>query len=74
MSHIYREGNVCADRLAHIGLSLTTYQYFFTLPVEVREAYVNNRLGMPSYKLLVEKVWQDPLLLFVTIFFIYIFW
>lgn len=50
VSHIYREGNVCADRLAHIGLSLTSFQYFYTLPLEAREAYVHNRLGLPSYR------------------------
>jgi len=56
VSHIYREENVCADRLANIGLSLASFQYFYTLSREVREAYVQNRLGLPSYRF--SFVWE----------------
>lgn len=49
MSHIYREGNVSGDRLANIVLSLTSFQYYHILPIEIREVYAHNRLGLPSY-------------------------
>ena len=50
VSHIYREGNVRANRLANIGLSLASFRYFYTLSMEIRKAYVHNRLGLPSYR------------------------
>jgi len=50
ITHIYREGNVCADMLANIGLSLNSIVMYDTLPVEVRAAYIQNRLGIPSFR------------------------
>lgn len=44
ITHIYREGNVCADKFANIGLSLNSLVIYDTLPVEVRADYVQNRL------------------------------
>jgi ribonuclease HI len=49
-SHIYREGNSCADVLANIGLTLDTYVYYYSLPLHVRGDYVKNRLGWPSFR------------------------
>lgn len=69
MSHIYREGNVSGDRLANIVLSLTSFQYYHILPIEIREVYAHNRLGLPSYSFACEGFRLFPLLLFVTIFF-----
>jgi len=69
VSHVHRKGNVCADRLANIGFSLNSFQYFYTLPREVREAYVQNRLGLPNFRISsFENVWLEPPSLFVTIF------
>lgn len=45
VSHVYREGNTCADALANIGLSLNTFVYCSTIPLNVRGDYVKNKLG-----------------------------
>jgi len=48
-SYIYKEGNVCADKLANIGLTLDTFVFYDVVHVDVRAAYVHNKLRMPSY-------------------------
>jgi len=50
VSHIFREGNACADALANIGLSLDNYVYYYSLPLQVRGDYVENRLGWPNFR------------------------
>jgi ribonuclease HI len=47
MSHIYREGNHCADKLANIGLSLNGLTWWNHIPLELQGDFVRNRLGMP---------------------------
>jgi len=51
-SHIYREGNVCADSRANFGLSLASLDLFWfdIIPAFVRGEYIRNRLGMPSFR------------------------
>ena len=51
-SHIYREGNICADSLANFGLSLSSLDLFWfdTVPDFVRREYNRNRLGMPNFR------------------------
>jgi ribonuclease HI len=51
-SHIYREGNTCADSLANFGLSLSSFDIFWfdVIPEFVRGEYIRNRLGMPNYR------------------------
>jgi len=44
VNHIYREGNSCADDLANIGLTLSSYVWFPSLPVEISQDYNRNRL------------------------------
>lgn len=51
-SHIYREGNNCADKLANFGLSLCSLDLFWfdSLPDFVREDFNRNRLGLPNFR------------------------
>ncbi|RHN79171.1 putative ribonuclease H-like domain-containing protein [Medicago truncatula] len=51
-SHIYREGNICADSLANFGLSLSSLDLFWfdSIPDFVRREYNRNRLGMPNFR------------------------
>jgi len=51
-SHIYREGNTCADSLANFGLSLSSLHLFWfdTIPNFVSREYNRNRLGMPNFR------------------------
>jgi len=51
-SHIYREGNTCADGLANHGLSLPSLDLFWfrDAPNFIREEYIRNRLGMHNFR------------------------
>ena len=53
-SHIYREGNICADSLANFGLSLSLSSldlvWFDSIPDFVKREYNRNRLGMPNFR------------------------
>ena len=48
ISHVYREGNSCADSLANVGLALSLFVWFPSLPDCIRKYYITNRLGMPN--------------------------
>jgi ribonuclease HI len=52
VSHIYREGNACADRLANLGLSLGSLDLFWSdsVPDFIRGEYTRNMFGMPNYR------------------------
>ena len=52
VSHIYREGNACADRLANLGLSMSSLEVFWSdyTPDFIRGEYTRNRLGMPNFR------------------------
>jgi len=50
ISHIYREGNQCADRLAALGLTIQNLTIWSDVPLDIREFYVKNRLGMPNFR------------------------
>jgi ribonuclease HI len=49
-SHIYREGNVCADRLANVGHSITGTVWHSTLPPELSYDFFRDRCGLPNYR------------------------
>jgi hypothetical protein len=49
VSHIFREGNCCADKLANMGLGISSNFWWDTCPMEVRNDYIHNMLGLPSY-------------------------
>ena len=52
VSHIYREGNVCADGMTNFGLSLLYLElaWFSNVPTFLRGEYIGNRLGMPCFR------------------------
>ena len=55
VSHIYREGNSCADRLANVGLSspLNLFVWWNFVPGFLMGEYMRNRLGLPNYRFIV---------------------
>jgi len=50
VTHIYREGNKCADILANIGLSIASYSWFSQAPPEINLDLVKNKLGFPNFR------------------------
>jgi ribonuclease HI len=50
ISHIYREGNHCADKLAAIGLTMTDFTWWDSAPVCIWGDLAHNRLGLPQYR------------------------
>ena len=50
VSHVYREGNCCADLLANIGLSLSHLKIWMDIPNCIKGAFGRDRLGMPNYR------------------------
>lgn len=50
VSHIYREGNQCADSLANIGLSTQGLFLGESVPILLASQYTKDNLGMPSFR------------------------
>jgi hypothetical protein len=50
VSHIYREGNHCANKLANLGLSLPTFTLWDHIPPVLLDDFGRNRLGMPYFR------------------------
>jgi ribonuclease HI len=50
VTHIYREGNSCADALANFGLSLDTLTIWLEIPMCIRSFYFQNRHGLPCFR------------------------
>jgi len=52
VTHIYREGNACADSLANLGLSFPSFELFWSdyIPNFIRGEYTRNRLGIPNLR------------------------
>jgi len=49
-SHIFKEGNCCADLLANMGHSLQGTIWFSVLPQALQADYFRVRCGMPNYR------------------------
>jgi len=49
VTHIYREGNKCADILANTGLSIVSHQWFDQPPANIRANLVTNKIGLPKF-------------------------
>jgi ribonuclease HI len=49
-SHIFREGNTCADRLANHGHSIIDFTWWNSLPQFLRGPFINDKLGLPCYR------------------------
>jgi ribonuclease HI len=50
ISHIYREGNHCADKLASIGLTLNEFHWWNSAPEIIWNDLASNRLGLPCFR------------------------
>lgn len=50
VTHIYREGNQCADSLANIGLALSSHFWYSSVPSQVYAEFVWNKLGYPNFR------------------------
>lgn len=51
VTHVYREGNHCADILANIGLNLHSHCWYTQLPPSIRADLVTNSLGLPNFRI-----------------------
>jgi ribonuclease HI len=49
-SHIYREGNRCADRLANLGHSVVGEVWLPSLPSEFQQDFFEDRCGLPRLR------------------------
>jgi len=70
VSHIYREGNVCANGLVNFGLSLTSLDdfWFDDIPNFIRGEYIRNMLDMSNFRF-TEKVLVSSPFSFLYSFF-----
>lgn len=50
VTHIYREGNQSADKLANVGLTLQSITTWLSIPLFLNTLYINDKLGLPSYR------------------------
>lgn len=50
VSHIYQEGNNCADKLASFSLSNRSYPWWDLIPYFIRVDFFRNRLGLSKYR------------------------
>jgi len=50
ITHIFREGNNCADKLANLGLTVINFTWWDYAPVEILADLTNNRLGLPNFR------------------------
>lgn len=50
LSHIFREGNSCADKLANHGLSSLCYTWWDQPPSFISADFIHNRIGLPNFR------------------------
>lgn len=50
VSHIFREGNTCADRLASHGLTIQGFSWWDSIPNFIREDFFRNRFSLPFFR------------------------
>ena len=49
-THIYREGNCCADALATMGHDLLDTTWFHTMPAALAVDFTRDRNGLPNFR------------------------
>jgi ribonuclease HI len=49
-SHIFREGNCCADKLANHGHLIPGFLWWDSLPLFVRDDFLRDRFGLVNYR------------------------
>lgn len=50
VSHIFRKGNDCADKLASYGISLEGFHWWNIIPMFISDDFFRNRVGLPNYR------------------------
>jgi len=50
VTHIYGDGNTCADTLANIGLNVNSFIWWQDVPNIIRFDVLSNMLGMPNFR------------------------
>lgn len=50
VSHTFREGNSCVDKLASFGIASKCFTWWDGIPVFVMEDFSRNRLGLPCHR------------------------
>jgi len=50
-SHIFREGNCCADKLAYLGHSIVGAIWLDNLPTDLWLDFFRDRCGLPNCRL-----------------------
>jgi len=50
VSHIYREGNHCADQLANIGLAISSHFWYTDVPPQIVAEFSRNKTGFPNFR------------------------
>lgn len=56
VTHIYREGNSCADKLANIGVSLSSFTWWNEPPTQILAEIFCNRLGL-GFEIFFKILW-----------------
>ena len=49
-SHVFREGNYCADKLASLGHDVTDNTWYTTMPSSLAAHFSRDRNGLPNYR------------------------
>ncbi|GAU31973.1 hypothetical protein TSUD_359180 [Trifolium subterraneum] len=49
-SHIFREGNACADKLASLGHACPQLRWWSSIPSTLRDEFLHDKLGLPQYR------------------------
>jgi hypothetical protein len=50
VSHIFRESNHCADKLANIELPISDCIWFDQCLALIKEDFIKNRIGLPYFR------------------------
>lgn len=51
VSHIFREGNHCADKLANLGISLIDLVWLNDVHNSIRDDFAKNKVGLPCFRI-----------------------
>jgi hypothetical protein len=57
-SHIFREVNCCADKLASMGHSIIDAVWLDTIPNDLRLDFYRDRCGLPNYRFPLSVFWM----------------
>ncbi|CAJ2636465.1 unnamed protein product [Trifolium pratense] len=49
-THIYREGNCCADRMVALGINVNGFYWWDNVSPSVQGDYISNLMGLPSFR------------------------